>query len=244
MSAYLASSTYSYAPTVFAPNSWSATATDGRSDRDGASAAAVVLCFAQDREIYGEGDAAESFFKVAAGVVRTCKFLSDGRRQIEGFHVAGDVFGFEAGAEHRLSAEAVCDCRLTSHRRRGLEGLAATDLALSQQLLSYAMRGMTRAQDHSLLLGRKSAVEKVAAFLMEWAQHSAGCQTITLAPTITLVPTITLAMTRQDIADYLGLTIETVSRTLSQLERDAVIEIPTARQIRFKDPAALQGLHS
>ncbi len=238
MSAHLASSTYTYASALFAPHPWSTPAMDRRIDREGASAAGAVLCFAQDREIYGEGDAADSFFKVVAGVVRTCKFLSDGRRQIEGFHVAGDVFGFEAGAEHRLSAEAVCDCRLTSHRRRGLEGLAATDPALSQQLLSYAMRGMTRAQDHSLLLGRKSAVEKVAAFLMEWAQHSAGRQTVTLAPTITLV------MTRQDIADYLGLTIETVSRTLSQLERDAVIEIPTARQIRFKNPAALQGLNS
>jgi len=232
MSAHLASSTTAYAPASFARHPWSTPATDGRIDREGASAAGVVLCFAQDREIYGEGDAADSFFKVAEGVVRTCKFLSDGRRQIEGFHVAGDVFGFEAGAGHRLSAEAVCDCRVTSHRRRGLEGLAAADLALSRQLLSYAMRGMTRAQDHSLLLGRKSAVEKVAAFLMEWAQHSVGCQTITLA------------MTRQDIADYLGLTIETVSRTLSQLERDAVIEIPTARQIRFKNSAALQGLNS
>jgi CRP/FNR family transcriptional regulator, nitrogen fixation regulation protein len=232
MSAHLAISTNSYTPALLACHPWSISTMDGRIDHEGTSAAALVLCFAQDREIYGEGDAADTFFKVVEGVVRTCKFLNDGRRQIDGFHVTGDVFGLEAGAEHRLSAEAVCNCRLTSHRRRGLERLAANDLALSQQLLSYAMRGMTRAQDHSLLLGRKSAVEKVAAFLMECAQHSAGCQTITLT------------MTRQDIADYLGLTIETVSRTLSQLERDAVIEIPTARQIRFRDPAALQDLNS
>ena len=212
---------------------------DGWADRSGALATmGPMLCFAQDREIYGEGDAADSFFQVVEGVVRTCKFLSDGRRQIDAFHVAGDVFGFEAGVEHRLSAEAVCDCRLASHRRRGVEELAATDPALSRQLFSVAMQSMTRAQDHSLLLGRRSAVEKVAAFLMEWAGHAAGCQTITLAPTITL------AMTRQDIADYLGLTIETVSRTLSQLERDAVIEIPTARQIRLKNLAALHSLKS
>ena len=214
---------------VFAHGPWKTAAID----RDGALATTgCSVQFAQDREIYGEGDTATVFFKVVEGVVRTCKFLSDGRRQIDAFHVAGDVFGFEAGAEYRLSAEAVCNCRLTSHRRRGLEEMAATDLALSQQLFSYAMQGMERAQDHSLLLGRRSAVEKVAAFLLEWARHAGGCQTITLA------------MTRQDIADYLGLTIETVSRTLSQLERDAVIEIPTAREIRLKDLAALHSLKS
>ena len=239
MSMHLASPATIAASPAFAHDPWNDAATDGRIDRDDALAATGHLVqFAQDREIYGEGDKAAVFFKVVEGVVRTCKFLSDGRRQIDAFHVAGDVFGFEAGSEYRLSAEAVCNCRLTSHRRRGLEELAATDLALSQQLFSYAMRGMTRAQDHSLLLGRRSAVEKVAAFLVEWARHAGGRHTITLAQTITL------AMTRQDIADYLGLTIETVSRTLSQLERDGVIEIPTARQIRLKDLAALHSLKS
>jgi CRP/FNR family nitrogen fixation transcriptional regulator len=195
------------------------------------SATGSVLRFTQDREIYGEGDEAETFFKIVSGVVRTCKFLSDGRRQIDAFHVEGDVFGFEAGEEHRLSAEAVSDCTVISYRRRGVERSAASNEALSRQLFSYAMRNMARAQDHSLLLGRKSAIEKVVTFLMEWAEHS-PC-----------TGTIELAMTRQDIADYLGLTIETVSRTLSQLERDAVIELSTARQIRFRNPAALRELN-
>lgn len=191
-----------------------------------------VLHFAPDREIYGEGDDADTFFKIVSGVVRTCKFLSDGRRQIEAFHVEGDIFGFEPGAEHRLSAEAVSECTVISYRRRGVERLAASNEALSQQLFSYAMHNMARAQDHSLLLGRKSAVEKVVAFLIEWADHAPRSATIALA------------MTRQDIADYLGLTIETVSRTLSQLERDAMIELSTARQIRFRDPAALRALNA
>ena len=186
----------------------------------------------QDREIYGEGDEAETFFKIVSGVVRTCKFLSDGRRQIDAFHVAGDIFGFEPGAEHRLSAEAVSECTVISYRRRGVERLAASNEALSRQLFSYAMHNMARAQDHSLLLGRKSAVEKVVAFLMEWADHTPRSGTIALA------------MTRQDIADYLGLTIETVSRTLSQLERDAMIELSTARQIRFRNPAGLRALNA
>lgn len=191
-----------------------------------------VLHFTQDREIYGEGDEAEAFFKIVSGVVRTCKFLSDGRRQIDAFHVEGDIFGFEAGDEHRLSAEAVSDCTVISYRRRGVERLAANNDALSRQLFSYAMCNMARAQDHSLLLGHKSAVEKVVAFLMEWADRSSS------------TGAITLAMTRQDIADYLGLTIETVSRTLSQLERDSMIELCTARQIHFKNPAALLALNA
>ncbi len=191
-----------------------------------------VLHFAQDREIYGEGDEAETFFKIVSGVVRTCKFLSDGRRQIDAFHVEGDIFGFEPGEEHRLSAEAVSECTVISYRRRGVERLAASNEALSRQLFSYAMHNMARAQDHSLLLGRKSAVEKVVAFLMEWADHTPRSGTIALA------------MTRQDIADYLGLTIETVSRTLSQLERDAMIELSTARQIRFRNPAGLRALNA
>jgi CRP/FNR family nitrogen fixation transcriptional regulator len=220
-------------PAVFARTSWQQSGSEERIDRDNLfPMTGPVMHFTQDSEIYGEGDAAEGFFKVVSGVVRTCKFLNDGRRQIDAFHVAGDVFGFEAGKEYRLSAEAVSDCTVVSYRRRGLDKLAADNSALSQQLFFYAIRNMTRAQDHSLLLGRKSAVEKVAAFLMEWAQHSPGTRTVTLA------------MTRQDIADYLGLTIETVSRTLSHLERGAVIELPTARQIRLKNPAALRDLNA
>jgi CRP/FNR family transcriptional regulator, nitrogen fixation regulation protein len=198
----------------------------------GLRAIGPVLHFAQDRDIYGEGDTADVFFKLMSGVVRTCKFLSDGRRQIDSFYVAGEVFGLEAGDAHRLCAEAVNDCTVISYRRRGLEALAANDQALSHQLFSHAMRNLARAQEHSLSLGRRNAVEKVAAFLIELFEN---------APEATV---ISLAMTRQDIADYLGLTMETVSRTLSQLERDAFIELTTARQIRVKDRAALRGLNS
>jgi CRP/FNR family nitrogen fixation transcriptional regulator len=110
--------------------------------------------------------------------------------------------------------------------------LAVNDESLSRQLFSYATRSLARAQEHSLLLGRRSAVEKVAAFLIEWAEYAPESKVISLA------------MTRQDIADYLGLSMETVSRTLSQLERDALIELPTARQIRMKNLIALRNLNS
>jgi CRP/FNR family nitrogen fixation transcriptional regulator len=186
----------------------------------------------QDHQVYAEGDPAENFFRVQSGVVRVCKFLRDGRRLIDAFHGPDEVCGFEAASHYRRTAEAVGDCTLIAYRRAGVDSAAVTDPALARQLLSYAMRGMIRAQDHSLLLGRKGAVEKVAAFLMEWARYSPGSRTIWLV------------MTRQDIADYLGLTIETISRSLSQLERQDVIELPSAREIRLKDPAALRRLDS
>jgi CRP/FNR family nitrogen fixation transcriptional regulator len=214
------------APVLLMRTPWSAHRADD-ADRPAGS----TLHFTQDREIYCEGDDAGIFYKVISGVVRTCKFLSDGRRQIDAFHVAGDVFGVEAGADYSLSAEAACDCTVTSYRRRGIDASAFSDARLSQQLFAYAMQSLARAQDHALLLGRKSAVEKVAAFLMEWAKHSPNGQDLTLA------------MTRQDIADYLGLTIETVSRTLSHLERQALIALSSPRQIRLRDLAALRGFN-
>ena len=198
----------------------------------GLPVAAGVLQVASDAEIYGEGDDATVFYKVVRGVVRNCKFLNDGRRQIESFYEEGDIFGFEPGTTYRMTAEAVTDCSLIPYRRKGIEQLAAGNEALSGQLFGYLMEGMIRAQDHALLLGRRSAVERVGVFLHGAAQKSADGRTIHLV------------LTRQDIADYLGLTIETVSRTLSQLERDAVIALPAARQIEVEDAAWLEELSS
>ena len=190
----------------------------------------AVQHFVPDREICSEGGNADYFYKVVSGVVRTCKFLSDGRRQIDAFHVAGEIFGFESGSDYRLSAEAVSDCTILAYRKSKQDMFACNDALLSRELLSFAMRCMARAQDHSLLLGRRSAIEKVVAFLLEWAEKSDDQKTISLA------------MSRQDIADYLGLTIETVSPTRSQLERDAMIALPSARQIRIRNLDALQDL--
>jgi len=167
------------------------------------------------------------FFKVVSGIVRTCKFLADGRRQIDAFFVAGDVFGLEAGTEHTLSAEAVCSCIIVSYRRRGLETFAGKNEELSHHLFSYTMKTVARARRHSLLLGRGSAMEKVAAFLDERAEKTIDGQIITLM------------MTREDIADYLGLTVETVSRTLTSLARSKIIELTTSRQILLRNADAL-----
>jgi CRP/FNR family nitrogen fixation transcriptional regulator len=199
---------------------------------DGLELSGVVMRVAPDRQVYAEGDEARSFYKVASGVVRTCRFLSDGRRQIEAFHMAGEVFGFEAGGEHRMSAEAVSDCTVVAYRRRGLETMVAQDEKLGRWFFSHAMTNMALTREHMLLLGRGSAAQKISSFLLEAAQRE-GARDV-----------VDLAMSRQDIADYLGLTIETVSRTLSQLERDGTIKLPTARRVVLKDRRALRMLNS
>jgi CRP/FNR family nitrogen fixation transcriptional regulator len=204
----------------------------GEAYQRGLSAIGSALHFAENQAIYAEGDDAALFFKVAFGVVRTCTFLSDGRRQIDAFYGRGNVFGIELGAEHSLSAETVCDSTVISYRRRDLQALAADSEPFSQQLFSYAMQSLARAQRHTVLLGRRCAIEKLAAFLVDWAGYSPGCDVLTLE------------MPRQDIADYLGLTIETVSRTFTHLEGKALIELPTARQIWLKDPEGLRHLNS
>ncbi len=157
-------------------------------------------------EIYGEGEDAEFVYKVVEGAVRTHKVLSDGRRQITGFHLPGDLFGFESDAIHRHAAEALSDTRVLIFKRRQIERVAAARAVVAYQLWEIATRNLHHAQDLMLLLGRRSAVERVAAFLLNVDDRVGGAGTFDLP------------MTRRDIADYLGLTIETVSRTVSQLE--------------------------
>lgn len=190
----------------------------------------TIRLFTQDQEVYCERDEAQSFFKVVSGVVRTYKVFYDGRRYIDGFLVAGDIFGIEFSGERSLSAEAVCDCTVISYCRQQLDISAREDVGVTRQLFTHAMRGLARAQEHALLLGRKSALEKVVAFLLEWAEHS------------TNKDVIVLAMPRQDIADYLGFTIETVSRILSSLDRDSIIGLLSARQIRVMRPEILRAI--
>jgi CRP/FNR family transcriptional regulator, nitrogen fixation regulation protein len=201
-----------------------------RPETGGVAIAGQVLNFAQDSEIYAECSEVRSFYKVVSGVVRTCKFLSDGRRQIEGFHSAGDIFGLELGDSHGMSAEAVSDCTIVAYRWRGLSAAAARNEQMAPQVFHFAMQCLQRAQQHALLLGRRSAAQRVAAFLVEMADDEEPA-------------TVHLAMTRQDIADYLGLTIETVSRTLSQFERDQLITLPSTRHVVLGDRDALMALN-
>jgi CRP/FNR family nitrogen fixation transcriptional regulator len=183
-------------------------------------------------EIYGEEEPAEYLYQVVTGAVRTYKVLQDGRRQIGAFHLLGDVFGLEAGEEHSFSAEAVTDCTLRVARRTTIVAMAARDSDLANDLWQRTAEAFRRAQDHMLLLGRKNAEERVATFLLKMAARTSNGQTIELP------------MSRQDIADYLGLTIETVSRTLTLLENRAAIELPSSRRILVRSRSSLQQLNA
>jgi CRP/FNR family transcriptional regulator, nitrogen fixation regulation protein len=187
--------------------------------------------FGRNVEIYGENEPADYFYKVISGTVRTYKVLNDGRRQIGGFYLPGDVFGFETASEHSFSAEAITNAKVLVIRRSTVTALAVRDPAAAQLLLGATMRELARAQDHVMLLV-KTAQERVAGFLLEMVDRGAGRNEVELP------------MSRQDIADYLGLTIETVSRTLTILENTAAIALPTSRRIVLRNRAALRQLNS
>jgi CRP-like cAMP-binding protein len=188
--------------------------------------------FDRNAEIYGEGEPAEYFYQVVSGAARTYKVLSDGRRQIGAFHLPGDVFGMEAGQNHRFSAEAIATLVVRVAKRSAIIALAGRDHDLATELWTRTADNLQFAQDHMLLLGRKNAEERVASFLLQLADRASAERTLDLP------------MSRQDIADYLGLTIETVSRTLTQLKGKAAIELPSSRQIHLCDRAKLQRLNA
>jgi len=176
--------------------------------------------YVRDQEIYGEAEDAHFVYKVVTGAVRSHKLLSDGRRQIGAFHLPGDVFGFESGPSHRLTAEAIVDTVTLIFDRRAVEYFALRYIEVARELWKLAARDLDHAVDHMLLLGRKTALERVADFLLEMDAR--------MRPS----GAMGLPMLRRDIADYLGLTLETVSRTISRLEMEGVVELVAARQIK------------
>lgn len=186
--------------------------------------------FARNGEIYGEHEPAEYLYKVISGTVRTYKVLNDGRRQIGFFYLPGDVFGLEVGDKHGFSAEAIVDCKVLVIKRSNVIALAARDADITRQLWEMTAIELRRVQDHIMLL-IKTAQERVAGFLLEMASRTRGATEIELP------------MSRQDIADYLGLTIETVSRTLTQLENSGTIAVPASRRIVLCNRGALSRLN-
>lgn len=191
----------------------------------------VPMLYARDNEIYGEGEEAEYVYQVVSGAVRTYTILNDGRRQIGAFYLPGDVFGLEVGDTHELSAEAVCNCTVAVIKRSSLKGLADRDSSTAQALWSVTARELQRARKHMLLLVR-TAQERVASFLLEMADRTKAAGSVDLP------------MPRRDIADYLGLTIETVSRTLTQLEGQEAIALPSARRVQLTNLRELRRLDS
>lgn len=188
----------------------------------------VRLQVERNAELYAQEDEVDRLYQVVSGRLRTSRFGSDGRRQIGDFYGPGDLLGLETGPRHRFTAEALTACDVRALRRaqvRATVGAAQLDLAI----LEATRRELERAQNHMWILCLKNAREKVSAFLGALAQEAGGepCE---------------LPMSRQDMADYLGLTLETVSRMLSQLQGEAVVEFAGARTFRIRDWSPLEPI--
>lgn len=179
-----------------------------------------VSFFPAGAEIYAQGEKAGAFYQVEFGAVRIYRLLADGRRQISAFHLAGETFGFEADSTHHFFAEAI-----NATGVRVLRLAAGADM--SRQLLPLALKSLTRAQEHLLVLGRQNAIERVAAFLVDMAERQGGLRQVELP------------MSRMDIGDYLGLTIETVSRVFTRLKDKGVIRLLNLRSIEIVKQDAL-----
>lgn len=188
----------------------------------------VRMNFAKDEEIFAQEEEADRIYRVVSGVVRTSRLSSDGRRQIGEFYYPGDLFGLEPGDEHRFSAEALGDCVILVLKRTALLNVAR-DPELQHLIWGATTRELERAREHLMLLGRKTACEKVATFLVDVCRRQGG-------------GSAELAMSRQDMADYLGLTIETVSRMVSQLQASALVEFAGCRRFRITNTAAMERL--
>ncbi|HWA42993.1 MAG TPA: helix-turn-helix domain-containing protein [Hypericibacter adhaerens] len=183
----------------------------------------VVSFYPVDATIYAQGDETGPLYLVEFGTVRICQMTPDGRRQITSFCYAGDVFGLEPGSEHQFYAESVDGAGIRTLR-------AANPAGFAQKLLSLALRRFARMEAHLVLLGRLSANEKMASFLSDLLERQESDDVIHLP------------MQRSDIADYLGITFETVSRVLRVLKDRGIIRVTSVDRIEVLDAEALRDL--
>jgi CRP/FNR family transcriptional regulator len=189
--------------------------------------------FAPCETVFAQEEITTSFYNLLEGVMRLYKLLPDGRRQIVGFALPGDFVGMATSARHNFSADAIRPVVVCRFPRAPFARFVEDKPQLLRRINEMAIRELSQAQDHMVLLGRRSAEEKVATFLVGWRDR--------LALLGGTAKAVSLPMSRQDIADYLGLTIETVSRTFTKLERDGVIEILPG-SVCLLDPARAEAL--
>ena len=205
--------------------------------RSGALAALVAFdaigsrrSYDRNEELFAEGDPADCWFRVVSGTVRLSKLLADGRRHIAEFYFAGDCFGLDNLSERLFSAEAIGDVTVMRFPRRATERLIDQQPDLARSLRDLTLHDLANAQMRMLLLGRMSAPERVATFLLDIFDRRDARRVFDLP------------MSRNDVADYLGLTIETVCRVLSSFKRDGLINIPTPHRIEMRDREALAAI--
>ena len=191
--------------------------------------------FAAGSIIVFEGDDVLDCFRVVSGAVRLSKLTVDGRRQVLDFRVRGEFLGIPGLDIHAWTAEAICDVELRRYPLRRLEALVETRPGLARRLLALAARELKAAQDQMLLLGRKHAHERLASFLLRMAAAAGQDDPRPGAA-------FDLPMSRNDIADHLGLTVETVSRAFTALRRDGTIALPRPNRVVLLRPVALGEL--
>ena len=191
----------------------------------------ITKRFRRDTEVFGQGGSADYLYEVRTGAVRSYTLLEDGRRQIGSFFFPGDVFGIEAGLNHQFSTDAIIDSDIVLVKWSAAHAIAAHDLQFVYKLQIITAEQLRHAQEHSVLLGCMNARERMATFLLDMGRRYG------LAGDL-----IELIMSRQDIADYLGLTIETVSRRLSEMAESETIELTSTRWVRLRNLRTLMEL--
>jgi CRP-like cAMP-binding protein len=207
---------------------------DDISDSRIAHSNSVVFNFAPGEEVVGEGDPAEHFYMVARGMFRAVKVTRDGRRQIFAFYLPGDMCALEPGARYDLTIEAVNAGAMAALSRAACRARMNRDPAFNAAVFEGATRALALAVDHMTMVGRSSAEERLAWFLTMLRDRAS-------APG-RHPPVVDLVMQRQDIADYLGLTIETVSRTFTHMKERGLIALATTRRVEILKPEQLERL--
>lgn len=189
----------------------------------------TVVTITREQPLFFEGDPAECYFKVVKGAVRSCKLLADGRRHINDFFLAGDFIALDAGDAYPFAAEAVSDTTLIRYARRKVDALATQESRVAKYLVEIMRGNLSAARERMTLLGHMTAMERIASFLLGLAERADDRH-------------IDLPMTRTDIGDYLGLTMETVSRAFSQLKSEGVIKQRGVHDVTIVDRDALEAL--
>lgn len=185
----------------------------------------IRMRFARNETLFSEGDEATHSYRVVRGAIRLCKHLADGRRQIADFVLPGDYCGFLYLETHRFTAEATSDLEVIAYPQRQVEALGEQIPSMRRRLTKFLSSRLMNMQDHLIMLGRQTAKERVLGFLIRLAENRDAEDG----------EAIELPMTRQDMADYLGLTIETISRVLTSLRRKRLIALPNPRQFAIAD---------
>jgi CRP-like cAMP-binding protein len=187
----------------------------------------TVVTLSREQPLFFAGDPADCYFKVVKGAVRSCKLLADGRRHIGDFFLAGDFIGLDADETYPCTAEAVTDAVLIRYARRKVDALAAAEPQVARSLVEIMRDGLLAARERMAVLGHMTARERIASFLLDLADRSSDAR-------------IELPMTRTDIGDYLGLTMETVSRTISQLRNEGIIKQRGVHAVAIVNRPALE----